>query len=606
MAVTAPLNWDEKYYLDKNSDVRAAVASKTIQSGYEHFLEHGVKENRSFRFAETAPLPLDWSDTDYLAQNPSLEHLRAEGESNRALFDHWNKIGRFEGYKRGRDNVIENAKNTYNVPEKLLNEMYRQAQFDPSMFPDDYFSTPVTVTNLDWMAYKGRVLASFTVALEKAYLDTANFTVALEKAYLDTTTRKVEDLVAKKTFPKKHIDEKGLSIKGSLSTAPIQEQEDAIGQNYTHVFLAPWLKTGGADKAAILFANTVATQPGTRVLFLTTEMTDSPWSSKLDPSITYFDLGNFLGKPGLIPVSLSLLEQRELLAAYLLDNAPKAVHVINSHLGWFLFGKYGKALSQSINLYVSLYCYDFTIENEPVGYARYVRQVSPYLTAIFSDNTSFPVEMSMRFGIDKKLFVTTWHPSALPRNVKAMIFEPSSNAVLWASRLDRQKRPDILLSVAKACPNLTFHVYGESVMGDPEGVHFLNTIRTQHNVVYHGGYNSLNEIKRISYCAFLYTSQWDGLPNILLEFGLLGLPIVAPLIGGVGDLVTSNTGFPVTACENIAEYVNALMTISADPAAATKKVKEMQILILERHSDKCFNETLRKSGFFSNDSANTL
>jgi glycosyltransferase involved in cell wall biosynthesis len=265
---------------------------------------------------------------------------------------------------------------------------------------------------------------------------------------------------------------------------------------------------------------------------------------------------------------------------------------LNSHVGWYLLGKYGRALKTKMNLWTSLYCYDFTPEGEPVGYARYARLVAHSLTGIFSDNTKFPDELSESYGIDRNLFVTTWHPAALKNNIRELDFDASSENVLWASRLDRQKRPDILLKIARQCSELKFHVYGESVMGDNAGTDFLRAASVQPNIIYHGSYSSLNEIKRFKYRGFLYTSQWDGLPNILLEIGLLGLPIISPLVGGIGDLVCDETGYPVSSCEGVLDYVAALRLIARESNSATDKIARMRELIKTRHDNDSFASVL--------------
>lgn len=565
-----PNGWDEDFYLFENPDVKVAIAGGLLSSGYAHFMRFGALENRQFRFFSAANAPLDWSDSDYLLANPDLPKPDSKKHSANSFFDHWNRIGRFEGRRRGRDQVVERATSQTSISANVVQEMYMQAQFEPNMFPDDYFSEDVAVTSLDWMTYKGNVLRAFLNELRMADNDGHGQKTHSSKS----STEHYEEVT-----------------KNSHYTVGTEEL------HFTHVFLAPWLKTGGADKAAILFANSVAEQPGNKVLFLTTEVTDSPWAKRLHPSVTYFDLGNYLGRPGKIPVSLAFTEQRELLAAFLLDHAPAKIHVINSHLGWFLFGKYGMALSQNTDLYVSLYCYDYTSESEPVGYARYIRLVAPYLKGIISDNTRFPLELAKNFGISLEACATTWHPAAIGSNIRQFPVDPTSTNVLWASRLDRQKRPDVLLQIANACPELDFHVYGDSVMNDASAATFLKAIQRHHNIHYHGAYQSLNEIKRIPYRAFLYTSQWDGLPNILLEFGLLGLPIVTSSVGGIDDLITPNTGYTVSHHENVPMYVSILRSLATDPEGALARAAALKDLIVERHNETTFVETLASLGY---------
>jgi glycosyltransferase involved in cell wall biosynthesis len=58
--------------------------------------------------------------------------------------------------------------------------------------------------------------------------------------------------------------------------------------------------------------------------------------------------------------------------------------------------------------------------------------------------------------------------------------------ILWASRLDIQKRPDILIKVAEKCKTMpyTFHVYGSPVYGtsEREVKNFIGSLKALPNV----------------------------------------------------------------------------------------------------------------------------
>ena len=49
------------------------------------------------------------------------------------------------------------------------------------------------------------------------------------------------------------------------------------------------------------------------------------------------------------------------------------------------------------------------------------------------------------------------------------------------------------------------------------------------------------------YDAFLYTSAYHGLPNVVLEAMSAGLVVIAPSLGGIPEAVTPESGFLVTA-----------------------------------------------------------
>jgi len=101
-----------------------------------------------------------------------------------------------------------------------------------------------------------------------------------------------------------------------------------------------------------------------------------------------------------------------------------------------------------------------------------------------------------------------------------------SPRVLWIARVCEQKRPDRLLDLAEACPDLTFDLVGPA--DDTEYARRIcQRARTTSNVVVHGP-ASREEVsdfyrKAVVMCS---TSDVEGFPNTFLEAWSYGLPIV--------------------------------------------------------------------------------
>jgi len=99
--------------------------------------------------------------------------------------------------------------------------------------------------------------------------------------------------------------------------------------------------------------------------------------------------------------------------------------------------------------------------------------------------------------------------------------------VLWIGRLAEVKRPDRLLDVAQACPELRFDVVGPPE--DPAAAAaLLERARSLANVTYHG------RVARDGVAAFyeradalLCTSEYEGFPNTFLEAWSHGVPTVS-------------------------------------------------------------------------------
>lgn len=92
-----------------------------------------------------------------------------------------------------------------------------------------------------------------------------------------------------------------------------------------------------------------------------------------------------------------------------------------------------------------------------------------------------------------------------------------------------------------------------------------------------------------NYAAFLYTSAYDGLPNVLLEAAAAGLPIVTPNVGGIAELVSDAHGYLLPANAEASRFVLALREILGDAEGARRRATAAQKVVLQRHSWQAFN-----------------
>lgn len=99
--------------------------------------------------------------------------------------------------------------------------------------------------------------------------------------------------------------------------------------------------------------------------------------------------------------------------------------------------------------------------------------------------------------------------------------------VLWVGRLCRFKRPDRLLSVAAACPEVSFDVVGP-ITHDPYVASVVARARELHNVTLHGRAprTQMDAFYRQA-AVLLCTSDWEGFPNTFLEAWSHGVPVVS-------------------------------------------------------------------------------
>lgn len=85
-----------------------------------------------------------------------------------------------------------------------------------------------------------------------------------------------------------------------------------------------------------------------------------------------------------------------------------------------------------------------------------------------------------------------------------------------------------------------------------------------------------------------------GNADILLEIGALGVPIVAPAVGGVGELITSATGYLLSESPTANDYRVAMEAMIADPDTTDARARALVDLIGTRHTWPRFVECVRE------------
>lgn len=337
--------------------------------------------------------------------------------------------------------------------------------------------------------------------------------------------------------------------------------------NFTHVMVLPWLVPGGADRGALHHLQAWSEQISpANILVLTTEPAASPWANRVPDGIRVVEFGRIVGE-------MVFEAQVQLLTRLLLQMQPEVVHNINSRLCWSAIKACGLALRQKSRIYASLFCDDYVRDMIPVGHARnFLRDCATHVETVFCDNSVYPVIWTEELGVPRKLFTVLPFPYGgdVVASPRASFAAPEGRPrVLWAGRLDRQKRPDLLLAIAKAMPHWDFDVHGRVVLGGEEQT--LRELAALPNVTLHGEFAHLSEVILSSHIAYLHTAAWEGMPTILMDVAAAGLTIVAPAIGGIVDFVPVES--LVMEVDNVEGYVRQLESLLAQAGVRDERVR---------------------------------
>lgn len=163
----------------------------------------------------------------------------------------------------------------------------------------------------------------------------------------------------------------------------------------------------------------------------------------------------------------------------------------------------------------------------------------------------------------------------------------SKKGIAYVGRIDFwQKRLDVLIEafsiVSKKHPEYILDVYGDGEMDRLKGV--CEKLDVMETVVLHGVSRDVNE-KLLEDEIFVITSDFEGIPNSLLEAMALGMPVVSTNCspGGAAMLIDDGINGRLVDCgnsEQVAEAINDFIEnpLNADVCArnAREKMKDFE------------------------------
>lgn len=365
-------------------------------------------------------------------------------------------------------------------------------------------------------------------------------------------------------------------------------------EHYAFCFAIPWVKRGGADLVTLKHIELAHKKSKGKVLVILTEHGDSPWLGRIPEGVDILDFSK-------IVTEISHEEILVILSRLLVQLQIDTLHIINSRHIWEIVCKNGLALRQQTKIFVSVYCDDHDGYGQPVGFSRqYLQSCYQHITKIFSDNTAFPQLLQKTYGYNPALFSVLKTPVDIEHSVIANR-KPIGQRVLWAGRLDRQKRPDLLANIAELMPDVEFYIYGDSVLESNNDA--LIKLEQLDNVMMQGHFDGVESLPFNDFPVFLYTSQWDGTPTMIIAAALASIPVVASCVGGVGDIINEKTGFPVRDIEDISLYAKAIRYALENPSEAERLALAARKYVQSEHTQTMFElAVFNTEGYFSCDS----
>ena len=124
--------------------------------------------------------------------------------------------------------------------------------------------------------------------------------------------------------------------------------------------------------------------------------------------------------------------------------------------------------------------------------------------------------------------ITKVYPARSPMGIKRVNFS-------FIGRLSAEKQPDIFCKLAQNDKNNSYHVWGDGPL--------LSSLQQNKadNLFFHGYTNDIEKIYQNTDVVML-TSKTENCPMVILEAKLRGIPVVAPNIGGISEILSEQEG----------------------------------------------------------------
>ena len=365
-----------------------------------------------------------------------------------------------------------------------------------------------------------------------------------------------------------------------------------------HVLALNFYAGGGAEAATLGYVRFWSNVKQTPVLLLMTDNGPRRSLPELPSNVLVLDLED-------VAPSSSPEQRTAILYLVLRFMEPRCLHVVNSVAAWNLIERLPVGFLQRTSIIGSVFMLQFAPHRPErlIGYAaRYLPTCIEKIESVVSDNAAFAQDAPRRLGLDAHAskFKVIYNVSKLDGIVNRSTARNRLQArlddldrskrlrVVWAGRLDIQKRIDLLIEIAKKTQHFCdFRVFGESVLDGHELAAQLANLR---NVEMCGPFRSPCEWDDpMPGHVFLFTSEWEGMPYAVVEAAFLGYPIVATAVGGVPELITPRTGWPVAPNAQAVNYIDHLRAIADRSEDVLARVERLIALVHDRHSSTTYN-----------------
>ncbi len=595
-AVEAGILFDRSYYLASNKD----VASQKVIDPMTHFLSHGGLEGRD-------PHPL--FDSSYYLEKHS--HLIAEGENPLLHFLAEGAKNRLDPhplfsteYYLGQGLSMEDC--SFNPLLHYL-RVGAAAGLDPHpLFDGKFYRNQLTKSEEGAEGFNPLV-HYLAIGAERGLQPSPAFDArSYCIRYRDVALARINPLIHYVTQGQRECRAGGTMDNDAARDSKYHSALSALlaetEKPFTHLIVTSCLVRGGSERCVANFAAAIAQRVGAdNVVILVTDfrsITCGDWlpDGVRIANILQIDHDLTEEQRGLLFLDLLMIRQ----PAFALGmNAATFWSVLDTHMSSWV-GKLETKLVGYLGHYEPFVNdNDYGFNDGPMS--RLIDRMHLFivdnirLRDAMLERHSDRTDLHLKVVVCYKSLTESLHKSL---SEKSASINTANKKIVWASRFTRVKLPHILWQVAEKMPDVQFLVYGRK-MPHWEDLSFMRPLP---NVTLMGEYAGFEDIDTNDVSAFLYTSCADSMPHVLVEAGACGLPIVAPDIGAIRELINDQTGWLLPESDDVSAYISTLRFLHEHPDKAVERAEKLKALIGDRHNWSGFQNRINALNIWKNDS----
>ena len=335
------------------------------------------------------------------------------------------------------------------------------------------------------------------------------------------------------------------------------------------------LEAGGAERMAVNYANALASEMEFSGLVISRK--EGPLLNQISNKVSYL----FLNKKRVIDIQ-SVLKLRK----FVLQNQ---VEIVHAHSTSFFLAFLLKLTYPKIKL----------IWHDHYGDSEFLMQrpslslgiIIPFFNGIIAVNQKLKIWAEQKLHFKNVIYLPNFPSEENTVSEQTILHGIQGKRIVSLANLRIQKNHFLLLEVAKKVqqshPDWTFHLVGKDFEDDySQKIKALILDFNLGNTIF--VYGSRNDIKNIleQSAIGILTSQSEGLPLALLEYGLYKKPVVVTNVGEILLVIQDGSNGFLVETGSVQSFYDSLVKLMENESLSTDFGKALQKTIENKYSEK--------------------